>query len=304
MRPDTWIGAMLIRWMFERGGDRIARGLKAHTPQGVRTYSGIRYRQGDLDARLDVHIPIEGGPAWPTVVWIHGGAWLSGHRDDVVPFLMRLAEAGFAVVSVDYPRAPRTRYPVALHRINEALTFVTTNAVALHADPTRVVLAGDSAGAQLASQLAAVCTSDSYAASLDLTPALRADQVRGAMLYCGIYDLRAFVERGRNPGLNWGTSTIVRAYTGGEAGAVAQMSTVEHVTEAFPPSFICGGRADALTAPQSRPFAARLAQLGVDVTALFPDNPRLGHEYQFDLDSADGRDALERSIEFLRERLG
>ncbi len=51
----------------------------------------------------------------------------------------------------------------------------------------------------------------------------------------------------------------------------------------------------------------KLTDLGVDVTTLFyPDDhePPLAHEYQFDLDNADGRHALDRTIEFLRKHTG
>jgi acetyl esterase/lipase len=81
------------------------------------------------------------------------------------------------------------------------------------------------------------------------------------------------------------------------------MSTIDHVTPAFPPVFIGGGNADPLTEAHSRPFAARLRELGVAVSTLFYDadhRPPLGHEYQFDLDLAEGREALASTLDFLR----
>jgi len=59
-----------------------------------------------------------------------------------------------------------------------------------------------------------------------------------------------------------------------------------------------------LTDAQSRPFAERLNDLGVDVTTRFvpPDHrPALGHEFQFNLDNEDGADVLRRTVAFLAD---
>ena len=96
------------------------------------------------------------------------------------------------------------------------------------------------------------------------------------------------------------------AYTGTrerDSATLRQMSTIDHATGAFPPTFISGGNADPLTDAHSRPFAARLAELGVDVTALFyPSDytPAQGHEYQFRIESTDAQAALESVLDFVR----
>jgi len=179
----------------------------------------------------------------------------------------------------------------------------------LYVDTTRLVLAGDSAGAQLVSQLATLTTVPRYAAELQLTPALQPDQLAGVILHCGYYDMRTFIDRGLlAPAVfRWGIGTVVRAYTGDRAtdsAAIRQMSTIDHITADFPPTFIAGGNADPLTDAQSRPFAERLNDLGVDVTTRFvpPDHrPALGHEFQFNLDNEDGADVLRRTVTFLAD---
>jgi acetyl esterase/lipase len=75
------------------------------------------------------------------------------------------------------------------------------------------------------------------------------------------------------------------------------------VTREFPPTFISGGNADPLTDAHSRPFAARLVELGVDVSERFyaaDRTPALGHEYQFRVESADGQAALQAVLGFVQ----
>ncbi|QCQ93866.1 alpha/beta hydrolase [Rhodococcus sp. SGAir0479] len=300
---------MLVRLVFDRGARRTSAALAVHAPAGVATILDQQYRSGDDDAYLDVYFPEElrgTGRALPAVIWTHGGAWISGSRAHHTAYYRLLAAAGFTVIAVDYSLAPRRRYPTAVRQLHDAHAYVLAHAARLHVDPNRIVLAGDSAGAQLSSQLAVITTDPGYARAVCIEPALQPQQLRGVILHCGIYEVADMVG---GPGvIGWGTSESVWAYTGSKdvsgSPTVAQMSTLRHVSDRFPATFVSGGNSDGLTAKQSKALAARLTGLGVDVTALFyPDDhvPALAHEYQFDLDNADGRAALERTVEFLRK---
>jgi len=306
---SPWPGAMLVRRVFDRDAGKTTAAMRRHAPGGVASITAQQYRDGDSDAYLDVYFPAElsgTGQALPTVVWTHGGAWISGHRTNHATYYELIAAAGFTVVSLDYSVGPEHRYPTAVEQLRDAHAYILANAERLHVDPSRIVLAGDSAGAQLSSQLAVIATDPAYARAIGIETALRPEHLRGIVLNCGIYDVPNMVG---GPGIiGWGTTESIWAYTGTKdvtkAESVAQMSTLHHVTEAFPPTFVSGGNADGLTEKQSKALATKLTGLGVDVTALFyPDDhlPGLAHEYQFVLDNADGRNALARTIEFLRK---
>ncbi|HEV2528755.1 MAG TPA: alpha/beta hydrolase [Thermomicrobiales bacterium] len=320
---SPWPGALLIRHVFEDGADNVREQMEKHAPDGVASILNEQYRAGDEDARLDVYFPEsagQGGEALPTLVWTHGGAWLSGHKDDAAPYLMLIASAGYTVISLDYSISPEHQYPRPVHQINDALAFIQQQAGRYHADPTRIVMAGDSAGAQLTSQVAAMITNPAFANELGITPAIAPEQLRGVILYCGIYDMGAFLDHDigdlaadRTPMvrlLEWGTQISVWAYTGerdGDGPDLAQMSTIQHVTGAFPPTFISGGNGDPLTEPQSQALASVLQSNGVPVqTLFFPSDhvPSLPHEYQFNLDNADGQTAFSDMMTFLGERTG
>ena len=83
------------------------------------------------------------------------------------------------------------------------------------------------------------------------------------------------------------------------------MSTINHATGEFPPTFISGGNADPFTRVHSKPFAARLAALGVDVsTDFFADDhaPALPHQFQFDVDTDHGAASLDAVVAFVKRR--
>ena len=309
-RASPWPGAMLIRAVFTYNDRQITEALQKHTPSTVTSFRDIAYEPDDPAALLDVFVPTSAftrEETMPAVVWMPGGAWVAGGKDDWAPYFMVLAERGFAVIGVDYRRAPASTYPTPLHRLDTALAYVRQHAARFRLDPDRIVLAGDSAGAQIASQYVIGLDSPAYAATGGFAPTLPRPVVKGMLLYCGLYDFDRYFGA---PGIiGYGTKVTTWAYTGakgitGETNpALRDLSTIRHVTEHFPPAFISGGNADPLTALQSKPFAEALKGQGVPVTTLFfPDDhePGLGHEYQFDLDRPEGQRALRESVAFLR----
>lgn len=305
---SPWPGALLIRYVFDDGAAKTLAALEKHAPEGVASIANEQYRSGDDDAYLDVYFPEGTDGSLPTVVWTHGGAWISGSKTNTVPWFQLIAAEGYTVVAIGYSLAPEKTYPTAIHQINDALGYLVDNAERLHIDPDRFVLGGDSAGAQLTSQIATIVTNPDFAASMGIDPALTPEQLRGVVLACGIYDMHAFLENGdmiKGGILGWGVGTTTWAYTGSrshDSDALAGMSTIDHVTADYPPAFITGGNGDPLTDAQSKPLAETLDGLGVETTTLFypaDHEPKLPHEYQFNLDNADGQNALKEILAFI-----
>lgn len=303
---SPWPGNVVIRKMFEMDADKTTKALDKHAPQGISLIANQQYRDGDSDAYLDVYFPesTAANAALPTVIWTHGGAWVAGNKSNYNGYYELIADKGYTVVSLDYSLGPGKTYPTAVHQLNEAHAYLLANAERLHIDPNNIVLAGDSAGAQLSSQLATLVTSPDYAHELGIAPALTPAQLRGVVLNCGIYDVPEMLA-GKGV-IGWGVDQVLWAYTGarspGDSLAGQQMSTINHVTGAFPPAYISGGNGDPLTDTQSKPLAAKLVGLGVDVDGLFfaaDYEPKLPHEYQFNLDDAAGPQALQRTLDFL-----
>jgi acetyl esterase len=305
---SPWPSALAIRYVFDVDARRTNALLAARVPAGVSARRDEIYDPGNPQARLDVYYPVaahEAHVALLTVVWIHGGGFLAGSKDQISNYAQILAAGGFTVVAVDYSLAPESNYPTPLRQLNVALAYLQNNAARLHVDPRRFVLAGDSAGALLAAQVANLSTSADYARTLDLEPALKPSQIVGLLLYCGPYDMRPLAAGGP-PG--WFVHTVLWSYSGRRDFAndprLATLAVVNYLTPQFPPSFISVGNADPLS-QQSHALAAALTSLGVRVDSLFFANdyaPPLPHEYQFNLNADAARLALARAQMFLASR--
>ena len=100
--------------------------------------------------RLRIYIPLGDGP-FPLMVFFHGSGFVVCSLDTHDGMCRNLcAGAGCIVVSVDYRLAPESKFPAAPDDCLAATRWAVANAAALGADPGRVLVAGDSAGGNLA----------------------------------------------------------------------------------------------------------------------------------------------------------
>lgn len=304
-------GAWVIRSVFDRNSAKTLAALEKHQPSiAITSTLDQQYRKNDTDAKLDVYYPTSTpkGTVLPVIIWTHGGAWISGDKSNDTPYFKLLAAEGFTVVALDYSLAPEHQYPTPVHQLNDAYTYLQKNASRFHIDANKFILAGDSAGAQLTSQMGAIVTNPEYARTVGITPSLKPSQLKGLVLNCGIYMMDGLTEP--DPTLpkliGWGDDISVWAYSGTKDFSdpvIKQMSAYYHVTKDYPPVYITGGNADPLTNAQAKPFADLLTSLGVKVTEnFFADDhkPALPHEYQFNLDNQDGVAAFQKTIEFAK----
>lgn len=304
---SPWPAALVIRALFEQSAAGTVREMLPYVPaHGIDERRDVAYADDGVDTTFDAFSPSDSRGPLPTVVWIHGGAWISGAKENVDPYTRILAARGYTTIALNYTISPEVTYPTALTQLATALGYLVEHAAELRIDPDRIVIAGDSAGAQYTAQLATLITNPAYAQLVGIDPGLSTTQLRAVVLDCGIYDVSGIPNA---PGIGgWGFRTALWAYLGerdwSHTPGGEQMSTIDDVTGDFPPTWISGGNADPLTNTQSKPFAARLRELGVPVTSVFyPDDhvPALPHEYQFHLDVEDAWAALESTVTFLDE---
>lgn len=263
-------------------------------------YSG----EGDPNGTMDIYTPRNPQGKLPIIVWIHGGGFILGDKSDAAEYARHLADQGFLVANINYALAPGTRYPGPVMQANEAIRYLLAHAPEYGGDTGRFFLGGNSAGAQIASQTAALTTNPQLAAAMQVAPAIPADSLKGAVLFCGIYNMDT-VHQGRFPGMR----TYLWSYTGVKDylafPAIDQLSTVRQITAAYPPVFISAGDADPLTY-QSKELVAALEQHKVPVVPLFfDDSPAgLGHDYQYRLTEPAAAVAFQQVIGFLKEQSG
>lgn len=308
-KVSPWPSVLLIRHAFDKGALAASDALARHVPPTVAEVLDQQYDASGPDAFLNVYMPMDArlaGRALPVIVWVHGGGFISGRKEDVANYLKILAARGFATVAVGYSIAPEANYPTPLRQVNAALGFLAENAARLNIDPERIFLAGDSAGAQIAGQLSNILSNPAYASEMGITPAIARPQLRGAILHCGPHGTDGINFDGAFGGF---LTTALWSYFGTKDfrgnRRLQQFSVTANMTAAFPPIFVSAGNADPL-APLSYELAEKAKALGVPVDTLFYSpghQPPLGHEYQFNLDGEDGRTALERTVAFINANL-
>ncbi|WP_369689901.1 alpha/beta hydrolase [Nocardia mikamii] len=98
--------------------------------------------------------PVGAADALPVVLYIHGGGWVlgdAGTHDRLVRELAVGVDA--AVVFVEYDRSPEARYPVALEQAYATAQWITAHGAGAGLDPSRLAVAGDSVGGNMAAAL-------------------------------------------------------------------------------------------------------------------------------------------------------
>jgi acetyl esterase len=131
----------------------------------------VKGKGPDVERVEDRVLPGPGGDIpvriyWPpglaplaALVWFHGGGWALGDLDTADSTCRALAvKSGAIVVSVDYRLAPEHPYPAAADDAYSAVSWVVDHASSIGADPQRVAVGGDSAGANLATVTAIQAT--------------------------------------------------------------------------------------------------------------------------------------------------
>jgi acetyl esterase len=286
----------VLRRNFDRHGSARFIATAPFVPTHVVSQVDVPYRDDDRDARLDVHRSTTADGTLPTIVWVHGGAWLSGSKDLIANYLRVVAGGGCTVVGVGYSIAPRATYPTPALQVLDALAYLTEHAAELGINARRLVLAGDSAGAQIASQVTGMVIDPGYAASIGAVPRISPAQIVGTVLFCGVFDMS--LARGLRGRDRWFVDSVMRSFTGSSAylddPRFDGISVVQHLTADFPPTLVSCGNADSALG-HSLSLVARLEALGVPYETLFfePDHlPPVGHEFQFHVGTEAGQLAL------------
>ena len=105
---------------------------------------------GPLPLRVYVPVTAPADRKLPVVVYFHGGGWTIGNHDTVEPQCRYMANAARAIfVSVEYRLAPENKFPAAFEDCQWAVRWVHDHADEIRADPSRIAVAGDSAGGNL-----------------------------------------------------------------------------------------------------------------------------------------------------------
>jgi arylformamidase len=174
------------------------------------------------------------------LVFIHGGYWQELSAQQSLFAAAHCVRQGLAFCAINYTLAPAASVAAIASECRAALDLLATQAPHWHIDPTRIVVAGSSAGAHLAAMACLPAWRQAHAAPF---------HPRAAVLVSGIYDLEPLVH-----------TTINRALGLDGVGAQAQSPLLQSL-QGFPPSVVSWGEVEtAAFKAQSQRFAAALSQ--------------------------------------------
>lgn len=143
-------------------------------------HSGLSYGSSPRE-RFDLVLPPHLAAGAPIHMFVHGGYWRAGSKDQNTLAAAPVIAAGGIAAIVGYDLMPATRLGDIVGQIRRAARAVSDSARELGADPDRFSVSGHSAGAHLASYLVARSVADDTRFDVP--------QVRGMLLVSGIYDL-------------------------------------------------------------------------------------------------------------------
>lgn len=256
--------------------------------------SGIQFVQNDHGFKrdelyLDLLRPVT-ETVTPVIVFVLGSGWSPIERERVLPQLVPLAEAGFAVATVDYRGIGEATFPEPEADVKAAIRFLRANASRFNVDPDAIGILGNSAGGHLS--LMAALTDDG-AFEDPRAPDAQATVRAVAAFYPALYF------EGGGPFSPSSLHLGVDVSDPANAAAVTEATPASHIDPGDPPVLLIHGTADDIVPLfQSERFHAALGEAGVDATLLRVDG--LGHSFEDMMKVGQVRQGL---IDFFRQHL-
>jgi acetyl esterase/lipase len=257
------------------GGKTPAASALPRCPPGPGRATGFTdraYARASPAQKLDVYVPSGRGP-YPAVLWIHGGAWSSGDKNELP--IRYQAERGYVVASMQYRLSAEAKFPAQLHDAKAALRYLRAHAGEYEIDPARIAVAGDSAGGHLAALLALTAGDPALeGAALGKTGVSSA--VAAAAIFYGPSDLASMNAQAAAAGCKGSLDhdapdspeSLLLGCTITEARCRPQVqaaSPVHYVDAGDPPMLLEHGALDCVVpAQQSRDLHKALSAAGVD----------------------------------------
>ncbi|MCA9086558.1 MAG: alpha/beta hydrolase [Planctomycetaceae bacterium] len=243
-------------------------------------HRAVEYAQvGTKSLLLDVYLPkstrqtnsntgdqLNRSNAAPLVIWIHGGAWRSGSRDNVP--VTRWLQHGAAIASVDYRLSPEAPFPAQIHDIKAAIRFLRHHATEYGLDADQFVIAGASAGGHLA----ALTGVSNGVAELEGSVGQHlntSSDVQAIVSFYGASNLQSILSQSTAHGLSVRVPALQLLLEGQpqDKPALARLaSPVAHVDPKDPPLWLIHGDADPqMPFEQSRELEAVYQKVGLPV---------------------------------------
>lgn len=232
-------------------------------------------RVGEVSLKLDLHRPQGERP--PLLIYVHGGGWRSGSKEDVP--IGSLLELGYAIASVNYRLSTQAVFPAQVHDIKAAIRFLRANAGVYHINADKIVIIGSSAGGHLAALVGVT----NGVKELEGTVGEHLEQssdVQGIVSFFGASNLQTILSQSTPHGLSVRIPALklLLGDTPDKKPELAKLaSPVAHLDKNDPPLLMIHGDADPQMPPQQSDELARgYRELGLPVTLIVMPGSRHG----------------------------
>jgi acetyl esterase/lipase len=214
----------------------------------VEVHKNIPYidsKDGDERQKLDLYLP-KGAKNYPTLFFIHGGAWKAGSRSGFERIGRTFARNGVAFVSTGYRLSPKVKHPAHIQDVAKGFAWTVANIGKYGGDPGAIFVSGHSAGGHLAALLA---TDEDYLKAEKLSPT----NIKGAIPVSGVFVI----------------SPRMKEAFGDDTEVCRKASPQQHIRAGLPPFLILYADKDlGNLAKQAEAFAPALKEAKVEATIL------------------------------------
>jgi len=243
----------------------------------VQAQQNLTYAVVDSDPLLlDLYLPANTKSPVPLIIWIHGGGWKGGSKENCLPLRLGFTERGYAVASINYRLTGTASFPAQIEDCKAAVRWLRAHAGRYGLNSDHFGVWGSSAGGHLVALLGTSGDVSSFDVGENLNFPSRVQAV------CDYYGPSDFKTMGTVSGFERHASadSPESALLGGtpdkKPETAATASPVTHATPDDPPFLIIHGDQDRTVPPdQSRRMDAALREVGVETKLIIL--PGSGH---------------------------
>jgi arylformamidase len=216
--------------------------IAGYTSRSVATRQHLAHRSDvpygpSADEMLDIFSATQAGA--PIHVFIHGGAWNSGGKEDYSFPAETFVPSGATYIAVGFANIPKATLPEMADQARRAIVWICRNAASFGGDPDRIFISGHSSGGHLAGVL---LTTDWAALGVPETV------IKGGLCASGVYDLHPVMLSSRS------------SYVKLSEDEVASLSPIRHLDRLrCPVGIVHGDHESPEFKRQGKEFAAAFA---------------------------------------------
>lgn len=202
-------------------------------------------------AMLDLY---SAGPDTPVFLWIHGGYWRAGSRQDSAYVASGLVPAGISVAVLGYSLAPAVRLPEIVRQSRQAVAWLHRHGPEAGLRADRIHVGGSSAGGHLAAMMLAGGRAADWTGAMGLP----ADVIGAVLALSGLHDLEPL------------RHTVVNDWLDLDEATIADFSPLRHIAEGSAARLLLsvGGLETAEFRRQTAAYAEAARAKGVDTTVV------------------------------------